>query len=248
MSVQLRVHIAPIGYEARRVSKPLRDMQADRVYFIRIKPQDTAELYYQEIMKEIKLQYSHIEIREEYTDMWDLYQCLEKFREVIFKERKNQIFINVSSGTKISAIAGMLSCMLWNATPYYARVTYEEPKRIEELPTENVFAPSTLPVYDINKPDNAFMVVIKLLEKNGGSMSKASLISELELANIIRPINLGKKKFTSAAKHSQLRSILQQMENDWKYVEIKGSGIRSEVILTEQGKNALRIFGCEEIS
>jgi len=247
MSVQLRVHIAPIGYEARRITKPLMDMQADRVYFIRIKPNDTAELYYREIMKELKLHYSHIEIKEDYTDMWDLYQCLEKFREIIFKERKNQIFINVSSGTKITAIAGMLSCMLWNANPYYARVTYEDPKRIEKLPTENVFVPSILPVYDINKPDNAFMIVIKLLEKNGGSINKARLITELEDAKVIQPINVEKKKFTSAAKHSQLRSILQSMENDWKYVEVSGSGIRSQVVLTEQGKNALRIFGCEEV-
>lgn len=247
MSVQLRVHIAPIGYEARRVTKPLIDMQADRVYFIRISSDDTAELYHRQIMKELEQQYNHIEIRQDYTDIWDLYKCLEKFREIIFKEKKNQIFINVSSGTKVTAIAGMLSCMLWDANPYYAKVTYDEPKKIEQLPTENVFSPSILPVYDINKPSNAHMIVINLLEKNNNRMTKASLITELENANVIKPINVNKKDFTSAAKHSQLRSILQSMENDWKYVKVSGSGIRSEIILTEQGKNALRIFGCEEI-
>lgn len=221
------------------------DMQADRVYFIRISQNDSAELYYRRIKMELE-QYKHIEIREVYADIWDFYSCLEKFREIIFKERKNQIFINVSTGTKITAIAGMLSCMLWDANPYYARVKYEEPKKIEQLPTEDVSLPNELPVYDINKPDNDIMVAIKILEKNNRRMNKRRLIAKLEEENVIKPINVEKKKFSSAAKHSQLRSILQEMENVWKYVEVSGSGIGSEVVLTEQGSNALRIFGCRE--
>jgi len=43
-------------------------------------------------------------------------------------------------------------------------------------------------------------------------------------------------------KHSQLRAILNPLEKVWGYVKVEYSG-RSEVILTEQGKAALRIFG-----
>jgi len=44
-------------------------------------------------------------------------------------------------------------------------------------------------------------------------------------------------------KHSQLRAIIYPLEKEWGYVKVEYSGRRSEVILTEQGKAALRIFG-----
>ncbi len=33
------------------------------------------------------------------------------------------------------------------------------------------------------------------------------------------------------------------MESDWNYIRVEASGRRSEVFLTEQGRNALKIFG-----
>ena len=72
-------------------------------------------------------------------------------------------------------------------------------------------------------------------------MRKRELIQELVKLKIIRPKEY--KKLTVAAKHSQLRAILNPLEKEWDYVKVEYSGRRSEVILTEQGKAALRIFG-----
>ena len=74
-------------------------------------------------------------------------------------------------------------------------------------------------------------------------MRKAQLISELEKAGVIRLKDESIVKFTKAAKHSQLRVILDPMELEWNYVKVESNGRRSEVSLTEQGITALRIFG-----
>jgi hypothetical protein len=74
-------------------------------------------------------------------------------------------------------------------------------------------------------------------------MRKALLIDQLESAGIIGIRDESKSELTEAAKHSQLRAILDPMESEWKYVRIEASGRRSEVFITPQGENALRIFG-----
>lgn len=74
----------------------------------------------------------------------------------------------------------------------------------------------------------------------------ARLIEKLEALGIIRLKDENRSVLTEAAKHSQLRTILSPLETEWKYIRIEASGRRSEVIITEQGETALRIFGLQD--
>jgi hypothetical protein len=141
----------------------------------------------------------------------------------------------------------MLACMLWGATPYYARVSYPSTKESDALQTEHVLEPDILPTYDINKPRPEFMIVLSLIKQRGGQMRKAELIQKLERLNIIHPRDESRKEFTEGAKHSQLRAILDPMETEWKYVRVESSGRRSDVFLTDHGDAALRIFGVMKV-
>src|SRR5574341_882622 len=152
MSRNLRVHIAPVGFDFRRVTVPLIQMQADKVYLVTYSPDDNAKKFFGQVKKELAQNYEHIQVQEVFLDVWNLFDCLEKFRQIILKENGNHIYINVSTGTKITGIAGMLSCMLWGASPYYARVSYPSAKETEIPPTEYVEEPDILPVYEIKKP------------------------------------------------------------------------------------------------
>jgi len=69
------------------------------------------------------------------------------------------------------------------------------------------------------------------------------LINELERLGIIRLKDESILKLSKSAKHSQLRVTLDPMEREWNYVRVESNGRRSEVLLTEQGETALRIFG-----
>lgn len=241
MPANLRVHIAPVGFEFKRVTEPLVRRQADKVYLVAYGQDDKAQRYMAMIKKELKENYSHIIVKEVYIDIWDLYECIQKFKDIIADEAGNHIYINVSTGTKITAIAGMLSCMLYKAEPYYAKVYFPDQPQTT-IPSEQVDDPETLPVYDINKPDPTFVVVLDLLEKSGGKMRKSKIIEKLEEKGIIRQKDETKVDFTKTAKHSQLRAILDPMEYDWNYITVDAKGRRSEVSITEQGRNARKIF------
>ena len=243
MSKNLRVHIAPVGFEFRRVTEPLIEMQADKVYLITYEPNDAAQQFLFQIKKELGQKYKHIEVKEIYVDLWNLYDCVECFHGIIQEETGNHVYVNVSTGTKITAISGMLSCMIWGAHPYYAKVSYVHLKELAEKPTESVGETIVLPVCDINKPRSETLLILNILKENGGQLRKVELIRRLESLGIIKLRDEMKEEFTLSAKHSQLRAILDPMEIDWGYVHVEARGRRSIVFLTEQGENALRLFG-----
>lgn len=246
MSTNLRVHIAPVGFEFRRVTEPLISMQADKVYLVTYEENDNAAKYFSEVKKELGQKYKHIKVEEVFINIWSSDACIEKFREIILKEEGNHVYINVSTGTKITAIAGMLSCMLWGASPYYAPVSYTSHKETKTLPTEHVQDPDILPVYDIIKPNHEEMLVLSLLNSaQDCKMRKSKLIEKLEEEKIIKIKDEHKTNLTDAAKHSQLRAILDPMENKWNFVKVEASGRRSVVSITEKGKTALKFFGIE---
>ena len=236
-----------MGFQFRRVTEPLVKMLADKVYLVTYKENDDARKFVDQIKDELH-KYPHIDQQTIYVDLWDLYECLEKFRQIVLTEGQNHVFVNVSTGTKITSIAGMLSCMLWKATPYYAAVAYPKTIEAQPPPTEIVEDPEVLPVYDINKPKRESLQVLDLLKKSGGRMKKAQLINELEKLGVIRLKDESIVKFTKSAKHSQLKVILDPMELEWNYVKVEANGRRSEVSLTEQGATALRIFGTPYVS
>jgi CRISPR locus-related DNA-binding protein len=245
MSAKLRIHIAPVGFEYRRVTEPLIFMQADKVYLVTYRADDSAREFFSQIKKELSQNYKQVRVEEVFVDIWNLYDCIGKFREIILEEKKhdNFVYINVSTGTKITSIAGMLSCMLWGACPYYSRVSYPSMKGVNLPVTELVEEPDSLPVYAVNKPKPELLHILSVLKANHGRMRKARLIRKLEMIGIIRLKDENRVTLTEAAKHSQLRALLEPLEKEWKYVRIEASGRRSEVILTEEGETALRIFG-----
>jgi len=220
-------------------------MNADKAYLISFSKDDRASNYVKQIENELRTRYSHISLEKKFVDIWDLYECIEEFRSILDAEIGNHVYVNVSTGTKITAIAGMLSCMIWHAQPYYARVSYANSRPTVEETTEFVEEPDLLPTYDIYKPKSEFLMVLDMLSKSRGSMRKATIIKQLEELGLIalRDRTGGRIELSQAAKHSQLRAILQPMEKDWSYITIKSNGRRSEVSLTEQGRSALRIFG-----
>ena len=241
MPANLRIHIVPIGFEYRRVTQPLINMQADRVYLIKYKKNDNAAKFYNLVEEELRQKYRHIQTRDVLLDMWNLYACITEFRKIILQESGNHVYVNVSTGTKITAIAGMLACMLWNAQPYYAPVSYETRAQAPVI-SEHVSESEILPTYGINKPKLEFMQILGLLDRYGGTMKKHQIIKELEDAGMIQAAG-DNDDLSAPAKHSKLRSLLDPMVREWSLISVKSSGSKSEVSIEPQGETALKIFG-----
>ena len=241
MEGDLRVHIAPVGYQHARVTEPLISMRADRVHLVRhTTDSDAASWYYENIRGELAKRYKHIEIEVIRLDLWDIHACIEAFRGIM-KKSQNRVYVNVSTGTKITAIAGMLACMMWDARPYYARVSYQT--KLAKPPSEHVDDSVFLPVYDIKKPRPEFVKILSTLKSRDGRARKSALIRDLEGLGMIRARREDGTEPSAPAKHNQLNALLGPMESEWDLVSIETHGRRSEVLITEQGEEALKIFG-----
>lgn len=251
MKEELRVHIVPIGYDSyTRVTEPLIKKNAEKVYFIRHKEDGRGhEKFYEKIKKELDRKTKKIIIKERKLDIWDYYDCVETFREIISNEKKNgnHIYINVSTGTKITAMAGMLAAMAWRIEPYYVRLTKPLLKKIETVPEVAVDDPEEIHAYDMEKPKPVYMDILDQLSKHKGVMRKKRLVEYLEDKKIIKPVDDDSEGFSQNAKLSQLRVFLDPMKDKWNFVKTEHSGRRSEVMITENGRKALRIFGIEDL-
>lgn len=240
MASNLRVHIAPVGFDpAQRVTAPLLEYRADKVYLVSRSKKDSASDRMAEVRRILE-KHPHIEVNEVYVNIWDLFDCLEKFREIFTAEKENHVFVNVSTGSKVVAIAGMLSCMLWKGTPYYARLDYGKDGPSGTSDKRTVEGTDFMPVYQITMPSEESLAVLSIISNAGGKTSKKELIEKLQQIRLIQPSQASQ---TRSAPHSRLRAILDPLESHWHFIEVKSRGRRSEVLLTAQGKNALKIFG-----
>jgi hypothetical protein len=191
----------------------------------------------------------YLQVEKRTTDLWNLFECLQTYKNIIKEEQEKggkdtQIYMNISTGSKISCIAGTMACMIWKGTPYYAHIEYNNKKDpADGLPDEDVTTIEEIPGYSINKPKPESLAVLKILERGEGKpkmMKKGRLIQELEEAGLID------KNASVGAKHSKLKGLLNSISiagSDNPLVEVEYKGKQSNVILTTQGESTLKIFG-----
>ena len=185
-------------------------------------------------------------IKEEQADVWDLHQCVEKFRRIIEKEKGNLIALNVSLGTEVTTTAGMLACMFWGRPEVQMLCDLAYVRRDPIKPAVRFLPIETLP---FPPPKMQMLAVLKVLASQPGQrIRRAGQIQILCDSGVIarkqskndKEGNL--KEFTSQAKQSQLNSILGSMRVNPKYVEVEGAGKGCEIVMTKVGSSFLKIF------
>lgn len=238
MDSQLRIHVATVDHHIERITEPMINLRADKAYIVTYGEKDAAT----EFLKKTKsiLKKHRIPFKVIFVDIWNLMACVEKFRDLIIKEKDNQIFFNVSTGTKISAISAMLSCMIWNCQPYYAKSDYSEIKISKKIVVEEIKEIVPMPIYKMITPKSEYLQILKILQQNKGKIKKRYLIEELKTIQIIK--STGSQNLSKPAEHGQLKTILDPMIK-LEYVIVETVGRNSLVSITHQGKNTLTIFG-----
>ncbi|MGB7882030.1 MAG: DUF6293 family protein, partial [Nitrososphaeraceae archaeon] len=113
MRSNLRVHIAPVSFHVNRVTEPIIRERADKVYLVTHHSHDRAAKYMEKITKLLRKE-KLVSIEKVTTDIWDLFECLKCYKAIMQREGETaHIYINVSTGSKITSIAGTLACMIW---------------------------------------------------------------------------------------------------------------------------------------
>jgi hypothetical protein len=242
------VHIAPVGFEVERVTVPLEAERADRVYLVSRGERDEASEFVAAVEQRLRRAPWPIDVRVVRTDLWNTFEALAAYRRIFEAEGRAErgarrvlpIRVNVSTGTKITAIAGTLACMLWNGEPYYVQVSrswYSDRTPRVRAGLDVVERVEPVGVYELRAPSTELVEVLEALARRGGSLRKRELLRELGLD---RP---GASALSAQAQHGRLARRLEPLEARWGFVvtERRGSGAR--VRLTEQGRLALVLFG-----
>jgi len=245
-----RVHVAAVGFEVERVVEPILAERADRAYLLTRDGGDLARPFVDEVRRRLAEGDARLEVRVAATPIWDVFGALSQLRRIFEAEQRTErraggvvpIRVNVSTGTKITAIAGTLACMLWRGEPYYVQVTeswYSRRTPTVRAVNDVVARVDPVGIYELRAPSRELVEVLEALARRGGSLRKRELIRELGLDGARGGSARGP---TAQAQHSRLRSRLAPLEGKWGFVAADPGG-RGRVRLTEQGRLALALFG-----
>ena len=163
-----RVHIVPQGFEDERVYRPAIKRDADIVIIIsHDNEHETARKCRERIHSELDKQ--DIAMKTDATcDLFDLNDSVETILDLVRSRNPEDVIrVNISAGSKITAIAGMLVCMFTNADPYYVvpegyNEDSEEEKKTVSYGMDEM---KSLPAYPVTEPDLQLIEVLAFIEE-----------------------------------------------------------------------------------
>jgi len=237
---KLRVNIAPVGFEIDRVVLSAKMTKADKVWLVvHDNPAtDKAKVFVEKITNELKKVKIKVEIA--YANRLDLFQIIKAVKDIVYKEKENDIYVNVASGSKIQAIACMMACMIFNdrknIQPFYAEAREYTGfhGNQQSLGVKELFP---LPTYEIQTPKPELIFALKIIKENGGKITKKQLAELAEKNNLIT-VNARKENQSQARLTSLAANIIEPLEEEWKFIEDEKIGRNHWVKITQEGINA----------
>ena len=236
-----RVHIAPLGFEIDRITIPLKQTKADKLWLLshENRSSDLSAPYLEKIKKECKK--LGVEVKIAYADRLSIFKVIKSIKDIIEKEKGNYIYVNVASGSKIQAIACMMACMVLknykNLQPFYA-----EPEKYAAFEGKQqsfgIKDTIPLPIYEIQTPKPKLLKALKVI-----SEQKDQKITKKEMAKItdeqgIITVNEEEANYSQARFASLDKNIIAPLEKDWKFIEIEKIGRNRWIKITQEGRNA----------
>jgi hypothetical protein len=231
-----RVHIMPVGFEEDRIFKTAQELKADQVVLI-VNRNDSEEERVHRDVAEAKLRELGYDPEIVDCDIFNLYESLGAIARVISRYEDEDVHVNVSTGSKVTAIAGMIAAMMSRANAYYVRA---EKYKNEDVPRgiKDIFE---LPRYPIEKPDLQHILILEYLnESSRQKVTKSDLIDFAELQGLQFISN---KDVSRKAKYRLLDNhIIEPLLNDG-YITISEEGRNRIVDISEEGANLIEAFG-----
>jgi len=234
-----RIHIVPIGYEIDRIVQPLIEKKADKVYLITQGPEGDKAKPFLDLIKK-KLEKKNISFIVKEIEIKKLDKQLNLMRKIIFNEEIHQIYINVSSGSKISTVAGMMAAMMFKSDKRYVVPYYVEPETYDSVEiakeykenlkpfsmgVEKIFE---LPNYKVYLPDEELTKLLIFIYDNKDNITKKKILTEFM-----------PKISTEVRDYMKLRrQFLDKLEYEWKLIETQNKK-NSQIKLK---KNALDLI------
>jgi len=243
--VNLRVHVAPVGFEIDRIAIPAKQMKADRIWLLMHEEpsKDRAQGFMEQIKTQLKKE--KIEVQVAHSNRFDLFKLLRALKEIVQQEEGNDIFVNCSSGSKIQAIACMMACMMFQGstklTPYYAEPESYSSVKGKQL-SSGLKSVVKLPAYEIHIPKPVLVKALKIIQENGGKITKKEM-AKIAYEKKIIVVNAREENFQQARFASLDKNIIQPLLNEWKFIEVERIGRTRWIKTTPEGLGAVEFLG-----
>ena len=234
----LRVHIAPVGYEIDRIVLPAKKMRADKVILlVHENPnEDKATKFYQKISEQ--LEKLNIEVSIEYHNRVELFQIIRTVKNLIEQEKGNIVSVNLASGSKVQAIGCMMASMMFNddsnVKPFYVEAK-EYLGFSGKAMSKGIKDIEYIPTYEIQKPEDRHIQALKIVVDNDGKISK----KEMARIAVEQKLIIVNAENESQATYASLdKNIISVLENRWGFVKVNKIGRTRWIEITEEGKHA----------
>lgn len=248
--IRNRVQIVPLGFEYARLKQPISEWKADIV--VAIEYEDAAEEipYITALLEELDDD-ERIVLDRRACDIFELYDALGTIAEAISDYETDDVYVNLSAGSKITAIAGMIACMASGASPIYARPDYgPDGEHIPEEPFhDDVAEVFELPTYPIDRPSDMLVAFLARIRRETTEVAHGRYqgVSKLELIEFAReegfPFIAQSEAATEKGYYRLLDRHVIEPLREKGYVTIERVGRQKFVTLTTEGSNALQAFG-----
>ena len=240
---RLRIHIAPLGFESDRIVLPAVEMKADRVWILmHDSPQKIQIKSYLDDVK-TRLGEERIEFNVMTLDRLNLFSVIKGVKEITRMGEDNTYYVNVSSGSKIQAVACTMACMMFNEQdnliPYYA-----QPENYYEYNGNQISTGLDkiidIPQYQIKIPDKKLIQALQIIKKRGNRINKTNFAIDALDEKIIEIKS--KENFEQARFTSLNKNIILPLKNIWGFIKEEKIGRTRWIELTPEGEDALRML------
>ncbi|ABK78039.1 conserved hypothetical protein [Cenarchaeum symbiosum A] len=234
----LRIQIAPVGFEIDRIVIPAKRLKADRLYLLmHSNPSaDKATSYAGRIREALG---PDIEVRDISADRSNLFEVIRTVREVLELEEDGTIYVNVASGSKIQALGCMMACMMAkdrrNIRPFYPEAEeYAGFKGTQQ--STGVGEIQQLPTFEIHTPRADLIQVLGIVRENGGRITKKKLAEIADEKGLVK-INAKKDNYSQVRYTTLDKNIIRPLKDQWNLISVNKVGRNHHVELTEEGRN-----------
>lgn len=249
--VPRRVHVAPVGFEVDRIVEPILRMEGEAVVLVaQLSERDKGRRFLDKVQDKLRRRGVKIEVVR--RDIHDLYALTRAFAQVFRSHSHDSIFLNVSSGSKIEAIAAVLATMLVRnegiaVTLYYA-IPHEYTAPLTKPLSTGCDEVIPLPHLSMQVPSPEMREALGILR--AGARSKSELAVELAKRGQFDQSRLsseGKPKDEAARVSLQTAvdvRVVRRLE-ELKYAQVRRRGRQAIVALTPLGISAAEFFSSE---
>ncbi|MBX0286256.1 DUF6293 family protein [Haloarcula salinisoli] len=239
MEVTDRVHVVAHGWEVARIVDPLFELKADKV--VLIGPLNDAWLaeFEEEMIADLESM-DRLEFEMRRANLYDFDSAVQVFSQAVKDHEGDDVYINVSTGSSLAAIAGMIAAQTADATPFYVQPGFEDDASIPDEPVIPEAGKTTeLPVFELEGPSTEQLRVLAHLHGRD-SATKKELIQFAEDQEL--PFIANTEAKSDEGRYRLLESHIIDPLTEGDYVSVEKVGRKKEVCIEQRGVDALAAF------